>query len=180
VDENTTIDWDDLDISILSHLIDDGRKSFSDIAKDLDVAVNTVRNRVARMVENGMLTFLARVRPEKVGFQAYANILISVEASNQVESVAAQLVKYPEVSFVSMVMGKYDLLIDVMCYDNRHLSNLLTERIQKIPGVKQTESILMIKVLKWEQPDLLGLKEYWSNNGSVNNLAGKTGDENTE
>ena len=180
MDENTIIDLDELDIAMLSHLIDDGRKSFSDIAKDLDVSVNTVRNRVARMVDNGMLTFLARVKPEKVGFQAYANILISVETLSQVESVAAQLVKYPEVSFVSMVMGKYDLLIDVMCYDNRHLSNLLTERIQKIPGVRQTESILMIKVLKWEQPSLLGLKEYWSKNSSTNNLAGKTGDENAE
>lgn len=174
MDENITIDWDDLDIAILSHLIDDGRKSFSDIAKDLNVAVNTVRNRVARMIDTGMLTFLARVRPEKVGFQAYANILISVEPSNQVESVAAQLLKFPEVSFLSMVFGKYDLLIDVMCYDNRHLSDLITERIQKIPGVKQTESIMMIKVYKWEQPNLLGLREYWSNN------PGKKGNDHPE
>jgi len=179
VDENTTFGLDDLDIAIVSHLIDDGRKPFSDIAKDLDVAVNTVRNRVARMVDNGLLTFLARVKPERVGFQAYANILISVESSSQVESVAAQLVKYPEVSFVSMVMGKYDLLIDVMCYDNLHLRDLLTERIHKIPGVKQTESILMIKVLKWEQPSLLGLKEYWSNKIPSENGADITGDENT-
>ncbi len=180
MDENTTFGLDELDIAIMSHLIYDGRKPFSDIAKDLDVAVNTVRNRVARMVDNDLLTFLARVKPERVGFQAYANILIAVESSNQVEKVAAQLVEYPEVSFVSMVMGKYDLLIDVMCYDNLHLRDLLTERIRKIPGVRQTESTMIIKVLKWEQPNLLGLKEYWSSKIPSENGADTTGDGNTE
>lgn len=161
--DNTNIVLDELDYSILSLLHTDGRMSFSDIARELDVAVNTVRNHVAKMVDNGILTFIAHVSPEKVGFQAYANILISAEASSMVEPIAEELLTYPEVSSLSMVIGQYDLLFDVMCYNNEHLSNLIMDRIQKIPGVERTETIMIIKVLKWATPDLMALKNYWEN-----------------
>ncbi len=62
-------DLDELDFSIITMLQNDGRKSFTEISKELAVAVNTVRNHVAKMVDNGVLTFIARVPPEKVGFR---------------------------------------------------------------------------------------------------------------
>ena len=155
---------DEIDFSIMSRLQNDGRKSFTEIAKELDVAVNTVRNRVAKMVDNGVLRFIARVPPEKVGFQAYANIMIRAERSQDVDFIAHEVLKYPEVSFVSLVVGDYDLLLDAMCYNNEHLTDLLTKRIQKIPGVEKTQTIIMVKVLNWDNPDLVALKEYWANN----------------
>ncbi len=154
---------DDLDFSIITILQNDGRKSFTEIAKELDVAVNTIRNHVAKMVDNGVLTFIARVPPEKVGFQAYANIMIRAEKSKDVDFIAKEVLKYPEVSFVSLVVGEYDLLLDAMCYNNQHLTDLLTDRIQKIPGVEKTQTIIMVKVLNWENPDLVALKDYWAN-----------------
>ena len=158
---------DDVDFAIVSRLQNDGRKSFTEIARELDVAVNTVRNRVAKMVENGVLTFIARVPPEKVGFQAYANIMIRAETSKVVDFIAKEVLKYPEVSFVSLVVGDYDLLLDAMCYNNEHLTDLLTKRIQKIPGVEKTQTIIMVKVLNWDNPDLVALKEYWANNSVI-------------
>ena len=160
VDSNITLD--ELDLTILSHLHSDGRKSFSDIARELDVAVNTIRNRVNKMVDDGILTFIARVTPEKVGFQAYANILIAANA-NKVESITEELLTYPEVSFISLIIGQFDILLDVMCYDNQHLSNLIMERIRKIPGVKRTETMMIIKVLRWDTPDIMTNKEHWEN-----------------
>lgn len=160
VDSNITLD--ELDLTILSHLHSDGRKSFSDIARELGVAVNTIRNRVNKMVDDGILTFIARVTPEKVGFHAYANILIAANA-NKVESITEELLTYPEVSFISLIMGQFDILLDVMCYDNQHLSNLIMERIRKIPGVKRTETMMIIKVLRWDTPDIMTNKEHWEN-----------------
>jgi len=158
--DNFNITVDELDLTILSHLHSDGRKSFSDIARELDVAVNTIRNRVNKMANDGIITFITRISPEKMGFQAYANILIAAE-SDKVDSITEELLTYPEVSFLSLIMGQFDILLDVMCYDNYHLRNLIMERIRKISGVKRTETLMMIKVLRWDTPDIMANKDHW-------------------
>jgi len=150
---------DDLDFAILSQLRENGRKPFSEIARNLDVAVNTVRNRVARMVENGTLNFVGRVNPLHAGFHAYASIFVRVEPSNLVEEVAQKLADFPEVSFVCMAAGDFDLWMDVMCRDNQHLTELLTNRLQKIPGVVTTKTVFILKVFKYGQPDLKTLRQ---------------------
>ena len=149
---------DELDFAILTQLQKNGRKSFSDIARDLNVAVNTVRNRVARMVENGTLTIIGRVNPLHAGFQAYASIFIAVEPSTRIDEVAHRLSEFPETSFVCMTSGDFDLWIDVMCLDNNHLTELLTHRVQTIPGVVKTKTIFILKVYKYGQPDLGALR----------------------
>ncbi len=153
------VSLDDLDFAILSQLQEDGRRPFSEIARNLDVAVNTVRNRIARMVENGTLNFVGRVNPLHAGFHAYASIFVRVEPSRLVEEVAQQLAEFPEVSFVCMAAGDFDLWMDVMCRDNQHLTELLTERLQKIPGVVATKTVFILKVFKYGQPDLNTLRQ---------------------
>jgi Lrp/AsnC family transcriptional regulator for asnA, asnC and gidA len=158
--DDSSLALDMLDLSILSHLHSNSRKSFSDIARGLDVAVNTVRNRVNKMVDNGIITFITRIVPEKIGLQAYANILIAAE-SDKIDSITEELLTYPEVSFISLIIGQFDILLDVMCYDNQHLKNLIMERIRKIPGVKRTETLIMIKVLRWNTLDIMANKDHW-------------------
>ena len=97
--DNFNITVDELDLTILSHLYNDGRKSFSDIARELDVAVNTVRNRVNKMANDGIITFITRIAPEKMGFQAYANILIATE-SDKVDSITEELLTEIELALV--------------------------------------------------------------------------------
>ena len=150
---------DDLDFAILSQLREDGRKSFSDIARDLKVAVNTVRNRVGKMVEEGTLNFIGRVNPLHAGFHAYASIFVAVEPSSLIEDVAVKLTEMPETSFVCMTTGEFDLWMDVMCRDNQHLTELVTDRIQKIPGVHRTKTLFIMKVFKYSQPDLGALRD---------------------
>src|SRR5256885_14605062 len=99
---------DDLDFQILLHLQKDGRKSFTDIADDLKVSVGTVRNRYNVLIKNKTLTIIGRVDPEKIGFNAYAHILLSVRPADQINTVAEKIAKLPEVSFLAMVSGKYD------------------------------------------------------------------------
>jgi Lrp/AsnC family transcriptional regulator, regulator for asnA, asnC and gidA len=150
------VNLDELDYQILSLLLEDGRKSFSDIAKEIKVAVNTVRNRVGRMVEDKTLTFLARVDPYRAGFKAHGTISISVEPSNMVDEVAQQLCEVPETSFLVMISGEYDLLMDVMCYDIQQFSNLV-KRIQDIPGVRKTHTTFFMKVYRYASPRLFSM-----------------------
>ena len=152
---NTThINLDDLDFQILLHLQQDGRKSFTEIADDLEVSVGTVRNRYNVLIKNKTLTIIGRVDPEKIGFNAYAHIMISVRPADQISTVASKISKLPEVSFLAMVSGKYDLEVNVMCRNNEHLIRLMNEKILKIRSVHETSTNMYFKVFKIAQPDL--------------------------
>lgn len=149
---------DELDYKILEQLIKDGRKSFTDIADELKVSVGTIRNRFNVFVENDLLNIIGRVNPEKVGFHTYAQILIKVRPVNKVSSVADKISKLPEVSFLAMTTGSYDLEVNVMCRDNDHLVNLMTNHITKMDGIFESSTNIYFKVYKYAQPDLYLLK----------------------
>jgi Lrp/AsnC family transcriptional regulator for asnA, asnC and gidA len=145
---------DELDLIILTHLQQDGRKSFTDIAQATGASVGTIRNRVQRMVEDKTVRISGRVDPHRVGFQAPANIRISVQPASQIESVAAQIAQFPEVSYVALMSGEFDLEIDVMCRDQEHLSPLITERLHKVAGVSNIHTDIVLRVYKLADPDL--------------------------
>jgi len=148
---------DELDFSILSFLQKDGRMSFTVIAEKLNVSIGTVRTRVNKLIEEGTINIIGRVNPDKVGFRAYAHIAVFVRPATFKEKVAQKIAKLPEVSFLAMTSGDYDLEVDVMCRDNDHLVQFINE-ISKFEGVYQTKTTLYFKVYKYAQPDLNLLK----------------------
>jgi len=162
--ERTSLD--ELDFAILSQLQEDGRKSFSEIGKELGVAANTIGYRVARLVEAGTLHFYGRVNPLHAGLDAYAEIHISVEPSKRLEAVVQEISEYPEVSFLVMTAGEYELIVEVMCRDNQHLTDLLNQRLRKIPGIQKTKTIVILDVIKFRQPDLKTLRAGVGGEGS--------------
>ncbi|MCS6916768.1 MAG: Lrp/AsnC family transcriptional regulator [Chitinophagales bacterium] len=145
---------DDLDFRILAQLQDDGRKSFTEIAAELQVSVGTVRNRMAALIQSRTLTVIGRVDPEKVGFHAYAHIFVKVRPASQIMTVARKIARLPEVSFLAMLSGEYDLEVNVMCRNNDHLIRLMNEKIHGISGVHETNTNMYLRVLKIAQPDL--------------------------
>ena len=149
---------DDLDYKIVEKLIKDGRKSFTDIADELNVSVGTIRNRFNVFVENELLTIIGRVNPDKIGFHTYAQILIKVRPVDKVTQVADNIANLPEVSFLAMTTGAYDLEVNVMCRDNEHLVQLMTNHITKMDGIFESATNIYFKVYKYAQPDLYLLK----------------------
>lgn len=149
---------DDLDYKILEKLIKDGRKSFTDIADELGVSVGTIRNRFNVFVENELLSIIGRVNPDKIGFHTYAQILIKVRPVDKVTQVADNIANLPEVSFLAMTTGAYDLEVNVMCRDNEHLVQLMTNHITKMDGIFESATNIYFKVYKYAQPDLYLLK----------------------
>ncbi|HLK28080.1 MAG TPA: Lrp/AsnC family transcriptional regulator [Puia sp.] len=148
---------DDLDFAILTFLQQDGRMSFTLIAEKLKVSIGTIRTRFNNMLEEGTVSIIGRVDPEKVGFRAYAHIAVFVRPATLKEKVARAIAKLPEVSFLAMTSGDYDLEVDVMCRDNNHLVQFVDD-ISKINGVHQTKTTMYFKVYKYAQPDLGLLK----------------------
>lgn len=148
---------DRLDFDILSHLQKDGRMSFTVMAETLNVSVGTIRTRFNKLIEDGTVNIIGRVDPDKVGFRCYAHIAVYVRPATLKEKVAQKISKLPEVSFLAMTSGDYDLEVDVMCRDNNHLVNFV-DSISKIEGVHQTKTTIYFKVYKYAQPDLKLLK----------------------
>jgi len=148
---------DDLDFSILTYLQQDGRVSFTIIAEKLNVSIGTVRTRFNRLIEEGTISIIGRVDPEKVGFRSYAHIAVYVRPATLKESVAKRISALPEVSFLAMTSGAYDLEVNVMCRDNDHLLAFV-DKLSTFEGVYQTNTTIYFKVYKYAQPDLMLLK----------------------
>jgi Lrp/AsnC family transcriptional regulator for asnA, asnC and gidA len=148
---------DKLDFEILSILQEDGRMSFTVIADRLKISVGTARTRLNKLIEDGTVNIIGRVDPDKVGFRCYAHIAVFVRPATLKEKVAQKIATLPEVSFLAMTSGDYDLEVDVMCRDNNHLVDFVND-ISKIAGVHQTKTTIYFKVYKYAQPDLKLLK----------------------
>ncbi len=157
MNHNNHTGLDELDFAILTCLQEDGRMSFTVIADKLKVSIGTIRTRFNKLIEDGTINVIGRVDPEKVGFRSYAHIAVYVRPATLKEKVAQKIAKMPEVSFLAMTSGDYDLEVDVMCRDNDHLVQFVNE-ISKIEGVNQTKTTIYFKVYKYAQPDLKLLK----------------------
>lgn len=155
--EHATNQLDGLDFDILSCLQQDGRMSLTVMAEKLSVSIGTVRTRLNKMIEDGTVSIIGRVDPDKAGFRCYAHIAVYVRPATLKEKVAKRIAKMPEVSFLAMTSGDYDLEVDVMCRDNNHLVEFVNA-ISHIEGVQQTKTTIYFKVYKYAQPDLNLLK----------------------
>jgi len=138
---------DQIDLEIISFLQTDGRMPFTDIAKELDISEGTVRNRVARLMQERVLQIVGMVDPYRLGYDAPAMISISVQPPllNQVAKIISN---FPEVSYLIMVSGDYDLLVEVLCKDRDHLANFLNEKLLKVTGITNTQTSMVLHTYK--------------------------------
>jgi Lrp/AsnC family transcriptional regulator for asnA, asnC and gidA len=148
---------DEMDLAILSHLEEDGRKTYSDIASSLGVTVSTISTRVKRLIDRRVLTILGFLDPGRVGFNVPATVFISARPGHA-EAVAEAVSELPEVSWVALFTGDFDVLAEIYCRDVDHLANLLTKHIQPIVGVEKTRASIHLRRVKFKQPSVSLLK----------------------
>ena len=144
---------DELDLAILSHLEANGRKSFSDIAADLDVTVSTVSTRANRLINDKVVTILGFLSPLRSRMIISATLFITCQPG-QIETVAELLTGFPEVSYLALFTGDFDLFVEVSCRDFAHFSELLTSRLHPIRGIEKVRSSLHLRRIKLKQPSL--------------------------
>lgn len=135
-----------LDKRIIEHLQADGRRPFTQIASELGVSEAAVRARTNRLIERGALQVVGVADPGKLGFQQ-ALIGISCEPGHLV-SVAEALAELPEVDYVVVTTGRFDILIEMVSEDNEGLLRFLTERLPAIEGVRDTETFTYLRLVK--------------------------------
>ena len=138
---------DKTDRAIVSQLQYDGRKPYTEIAAELGVTEGAVRRRVKRMIDQGVLQIVGIVEPQFLEWNAAGMIGVSVQAG-QVEKVGEQIAQFPEVTYLFMASGGFDLFVEVYCRDREHFVSFLSNKLQQIPGVERTESFMILKMFK--------------------------------
>lgn len=135
---------DDLDHAIIRELEQDGRRAFREIARTVDTSEATVRARVKRLQDSGTLRIVAFTDPRESNSQL---TLTSIRVHpTQHDAVVEALLLIPEITYLSTVMGRYDLCAEIMARDVDHLYDILRRRVETIPGVREIESASVLKV----------------------------------
>jgi len=140
-------DVSEFDKRIIEHLQQDGRRPFTQIAADLGVSEAAVRARTNRLIERGILQIVGVTDPLKLGFHQQAMIGVRCQADRLLE-VATEVAAFPEVAYLVVTAGSYDLLIEVVCEDNDALLRFLTERLRRVEGVRETETFVYLRMVK--------------------------------
>lgn len=136
----------DTDIEIIRKLQKDGRRSYADIAAELELAPSTVQQRANRLMERGFLKVRGVTDPLLMGIPVVGSISLEVNGS-RIREVADALAEFDEISYVVICTGSCDIQIEVACRDNDHLLNLIAD-ISKIEGVRSTETFVYLKIVK--------------------------------
>ena len=132
--------------SIIEQLQQDGRRSYAAIGKAVGLSEAAVRQRVQRLLDQGVVQIVAVTDPLQVGFTREA--MIGIRVAGEVGVVADALCEITEVDYVVITAGSFDLLVEVVCEDDDHLLDLISSQIRKIPGVVTTETFVYLKLRK--------------------------------
>jgi Lrp/AsnC family transcriptional regulator, regulator for asnA, asnC and gidA len=139
---------DDLDRRIIKMLQVDGRLSNTEIARSLEITETTVRKRIAHLLDERLMSIVAVPTPEASGMLLSAILGVSVELT-AIHAVADTIRTYPEVRYVGMSAGRYDLMVEAFFTDQEHLLEFLTGKLGCLPGITSLETSIILKVVKF-------------------------------
>ena len=137
---------DDVSKSIIEELQQDGRRSYAAIGKVVGLSEAAVRQRVQRLVDSGVMQVVAVTDPMELGFARQA--MIGIRSSGSLEPIADAVAALPEVDYVVITAGSYDLLVEVVCESDEALLEVLSTKIRTIPNVVSTETFMYLQLRK--------------------------------
>lgn len=139
---------DELDRRIIKMLQVNGRLSNTEVARALDVTETTVRKRIAHLLDEKLMAIVAVPSPEAAGATLSAIMGVSVDLP-AMQAVADTIKTYPEVRYVGMSAGRYELLVEAFFADQEHLLEFVTQRLGALAGVTNLETSIILKVVKF-------------------------------
>lgn len=132
--------------AIIEQLQADGRRPYAAIGKAVGLSEAAVRQRVQRLVESGVVQIVAVTDPLQVGFTRQA--MIGIKAEGDLQVLADALAEIPEVDYVVITAGAFDILVEVVCEDDEHLLEVLNQQMRTLEGVRTTETFVYLKLRK--------------------------------
>lgn len=115
------------------------------LAKRLDISEGTVRQRVKRLKENGILKIKALINPEVLENRQLAYVLINLKETKELDNKAKDISSLDNVQHVIMLSGQYDLMVEVLVESNKGLVRFLTETLTQVEGIANTQTFIALK-----------------------------------
>jgi Lrp/AsnC family transcriptional regulator, regulator for asnA, asnC and gidA len=137
---------DEMDKAIIRELQVDGRMPYARLGPAVGLSQAAVRQRVQRLIENGVMQVVAVTDPLMVGFNLMA--LIGLRAEGDLRTIAEKLSEIPEVDYVVITSGGFDLLAEVVCEGTEELLVLLNDVIRALPGVVAADAFTYLHLQK--------------------------------
>ena len=136
---------DSIDTGLIEALQRNGRESFRRIAGSLGVSEATIRARYARLCADNILQVTGVTNQLGLGFEG---AMVGIRTAGPPEGVADEIARWDEADYVVVTAGQFDLLVEVVCRDRRHLL-AVTNRMRSLAGVTSTETFLYLDL--WKQ-----------------------------
>lgn len=138
---------DDIDRGILHELQLDGRRSFREIARSIDTSEATVRFRVKRLRDSGVLQILGFIDPAALGYGVLSSLLLEIQPQAH-QAVVETISSWPEAMYVSSTVGRADLYVQIVCTDQATLFEIISQRLAALEGVTKVETLVELRVHK--------------------------------
>ena len=136
---------DDLDKKILETISQNARIPFKDVAVDCGVSRAAIHQRVQRLIDMGVIIGSGyHVNPKMLGYRTCTYVGLSLAKGSMYKEAIEELKNIPEIVEAHFTTGPYSVIVNLYARDNEHLMNLLNERIQEIPGVTATETMISL------------------------------------
>ena len=136
---------DNLDRKILDIVMHNARTPSKVVAVECGVSRAAIHQRIQRMIDLGVITGSGyHVNPKMLGFATCTYIGVNLERGAMYRTVVPEFEKIPEIVECHFTTGQYTLLLKVYARDNELLMELLNDKIQTIPGVTGTETLISL------------------------------------
>ena len=137
---------DKIDLKILQIISENARIPYQEVGDACGISRTAVHQRVQKMFDEEVLTGSGyKVDPHKLGYQVCTYIGIKLEKASKYKEVLPELNKIPELVECHFTTGPYTMLTKLYSRDNEHLMDLLNSKIQEIPGVTATETLISLE-----------------------------------
>ncbi|MEV7396842.1 Lrp/AsnC family transcriptional regulator [Aeromicrobium sp. NPDC092404] len=137
---------DDTAKQIIELLQDDGRLSYSAIAKKVGLSEAAVRHRVQKLIEGGVMQVVAVTDPMQMGFARQA--MIGVKVNGNVRQVAEKLSEIDKLDYIVITTGRFDILAELVAESDDELLEIVSEQISALDRVVTTETFVYLRLEK--------------------------------
>ena len=144
---------DKINLEIIKHLRD-GRKSFKAIADELSVSENTVRARVNKLAEEGVLEISGLVDPESLPGHGAVLVGVKLQSMDLIKK-GEEFSRLKGVVSVNVVTGRFDLILLVLLKEGFGLLEFYTQEVGKIKGIQSVETFVIYKSYNLKVPYIL-------------------------
>jgi Lrp/AsnC family transcriptional regulator for asnA, asnC and gidA len=137
---------DDVSKRIIAQLQVDGRRSYAAIGKAVGLSEAAVRQRVQKLTDAGVIQIVAVTDPLELGFARQAMVGICVDGD--VFAVTDALAEIPELDYLVITTGRFDVLAEIVCESDDDLLEVITNKVRAIPAVTNTETFVYLRLRK--------------------------------